>query len=82
MTENKKVNGWKVTAIIFIILFTLQALITIWGLFLISEDERKTNECYYDICEFYADAYYEEDVCYCYDYDNDELVIARTKYMK
>ncbi len=78
MTEQKKVNGWKVTAIIFIILFSLQVLVTIWGLVLIQVEEDKIDECYYDICEDYADYFFYEDFCYCYDTDDE---VVKTKYM-
>ena len=83
MTENKKTNSWKITAIIFIILFALETLVMIWGMILVQEEEEKTAECYYDICEDYPQAYFLEDVCYCYDYDQtDELVVVEEKYMK
>lgn len=83
MTKDQKTNIWKTIAIIFIILFTLETSLIIWGTILISEDEKNLNECYYNICGDYADAYFSEDVCYCYDYDtNDELVVVKTNYMK
>jgi len=83
MTENKKTNNWKTIAIIFIILFTLETLMIIWGTVLIQEEEEKTEECYYNICEDYPEAYFEEDYCYCYDYDQTgKLVVAESEYMK
>ncbi len=78
MTEYKKTNGWKVTAIIFIILFTLQMSFMIWGVTLVLEEEKNTDECYYDICEDYINAYFEEDVCYCYNADNE---VVKTELM-
>ena len=86
MTEDKKIanmklatNGWKVTAIIFIVLFSLQVLVTILGLVLIQIEEDKIDECYYDICEGYADALFYEDVCYCYNTDDE---VVKTENMK
>lgn len=84
MTENTKtkVNKWKTIAIIFIILFTLETSLIIWGITLINEEEENINECYYNICNGYPDAYLFENVCYCYDYDDkDELVVVETNYM-
>jgi hypothetical protein len=41
------------------------------------------NVCYYDICSGYIDAWWEEGVCYCYDYDLlGQLEVAKTEYMK
>jgi len=83
MTENKKTNHWKTIAIIFIILFTLETLTIIWGTILVQEEEEKTAECYYDICEDYPEAYFEDNFCYCYDYDQiGELVLAESNFMK
>lgn len=83
MTENKKTNKWKVVAIIFIILFTLETLMIIWGTILIQEEEEKTAECYYDICEDYPEAYFLDDYCYCYDYDQTgELDLVLMEYME
>ena len=77
------VNKWKVTAIIFIILFTLETLYFIWAIKYTLDEENKTLECYYEICEDYPDAWREGDLCYCYDYDvMGELTLAKTKVMK
>jgi hypothetical protein len=74
--------NWKIIAIIFIVLFSLLLTFNIWGWYLIAEEERLTNECYYDICEEYPEAYYEEDVCFCYDYSMmGKLEVVKTKYM-
>jgi len=77
------VNGWKVTAIIFITLLGLHLAFDIWMVNLVMEDEEKTNTCYYDICEGYADYWYGDDVCYCYEYDIlGSLQVEKTEYMK
>lgn len=77
------VNGWKVTAIIFIILFTLETAFLAWGTYLTIHEENIRNECYYDFCSGYEDAMYNtlvrDNICYCYDEDYN---IAKKKYMK
>lgn len=77
-------NGWKTTAIIFIILFILTWILIIWGMNMVDNDEENLNECYYNVCGDYPDAYYEENFCYCYEYGvfSGELEITKTEYMK
>ena len=75
--------NWKITAIIFIILFGLHLLLDVWMVYSVSVEEEKMNVCLYDICEYYPDAMYEDNVCYCHDYDMlGELIVAKTKYMR
>jgi len=83
MEEKKQWKGWKTLAIIFIILFTLETLYVVWSVSLALEEEKKTNECYYDICSDTVEAYYELDMCTCYDYDYEsgEYTEVRTKYI-
>lgn len=65
------VNKWKVTALIFIILFLAETIFLGYALSLANEDIEKENECAYNICEegeLYL--YYEfEGICECYDED-------------
>ncbi len=76
-------TNWKVIAIIFIILFTLETTIFVWGWYLIAEEDRMMKECYYEICGDYADAEIFGDVCSCYEYDLiGNLQTAKTVYMK
>ena len=76
-------DGWKVTAIIFIVLFILETGLFIWGWNETVQEEQNMNECYYDICGSYVDAWYELDVCTCYEYDIlGELMVAKTEYMR
>ena len=78
-----EIKTWKILAIIFIILTILEASYIYWGYYVYSSNLDKTNECWYDICGEYPDAYYEANVCTCYDYDIiGELVVAKTEYMK
>ncbi len=76
-------TGWKILAIIFMVLFIVETLFLVWALALAYAEEEKTYECYYDICNGSADALYDTGVCYCYDYDNlGGLVVSKTEYMK
>ena len=68
------VNGWKVTAIIFIVLFILETAFIFWAVGLANESTALENECYYDICDlgnpnsrydtWYVDTV--DKVCSCY----------------
>lgn len=41
---------------------------------------KNTNLCYYEICGDYPEAYYDSEICYCYDYDlMGEVRLAKTK---
>jgi len=74
---------WKASAIIFFILFAILLTFIIWSVWYYGDEEAKTNECYYDICGDYPQAFYVNDVCSCYEYDlMGGLVIAKETYMK
>ena len=76
-------NKWKTIAIIFIVLFSLLLIFNIWSVNLVLNEEEQTNICYYDVCENYPEAWYEDGVCTCYNYDdNYELEVTKTKYIK
>ena len=72
-------NGWKVTAIIFIILFVLETILFIFIISVGTGIVAKESECAINICEKYEKYYYDytENICYCF--ENDE--IAFQKYM-
>ncbi len=76
MEKNNGKKAWKILAIIFI------ALIFIW-IFKISYDKiDQENECYYNICGKYPDAFYQDKVCTCYDYDViGGIVVDKTQYI-
>ncbi len=77
-------KGWKITAIIFIVLFILETIsvvgLVMWGAAILNEEYEKESECIYNVCsgaETYI--YYEyEEVCECY--IDHELV--KSEYMK
>jgi hypothetical protein len=78
-------STWKTIAIIFIVLFTLETLVWIWGITAYYQELEDTNVCYYDICSEYPDAWYEVDtkVCSCYDYGLlGDLEVVKQEYMK
>lgn len=76
-------DKWKTIAIIFIILFVIETTYVIWEVNVYFNEVDKKNECYYDICNGYPDAYYEADVCTCYNYDMfGSLQIAKEEWMK
>ena len=72
-------NRWKVTAIIFIILFVIESLFLIWAYNVGTDMIENEIECSYDICNGYNAYIYDDvnEICYCY-LDNE---IAFTKYM-
>jgi len=81
--EKKQWKGWKVLAIIFIILFILENLWVGYGFYIIRQEERKITECYYDVCEDYPEAELVGNVCFCYDYDlMGNFVVVDTEIMK
>lgn len=75
-------TAWKTLAIIFIILFILETSYVSWSIWVYEQQIQKTNQCYYDICEGYPDAWYQDGLCTCYEYDlMGESVVAKQKLM-
>ena len=62
--------NWKTIAIIFITLFVIETSFFVWSYTLVLKEEKQTMECYYEICEDYPEAWLEEGLCTCGDYDN------------
>ncbi|HDK42037.1 MAG TPA: hypothetical protein ENG87_01555 [Candidatus Pacearchaeota archaeon] len=82
MKKEKVSRGWRTLAIILLILSVSMIILTIISIHQNTQQVKNTNICYYDICSDYPDAYYENDVCTCYDYDvlgNEQ--VAYTEYM-
>lgn len=74
--------NWKILAIVFMVLFTLETLYVVWSFWYYTKEEQRTYECYYDICSENYDAHYDGEVCTCYDLDVfGEYSIAKTEYM-
>jgi len=67
-------NGWKVTAIIFIILFIVETMFVYWAWTLGTDMIEQENTCSKNICSNYESFIYDEygETCYCY--VGDELV--------
>ena len=75
--------GWKILAIVFIVLFLIETSYLAWGLSLVITEEENTAECYYNICADYPQADYANKVCNCYDYDEENRYeITLREYMK
>lgn len=76
-----KEKHWKTLAIIFMVLFLLENLFFGWSLYLVNQEEKNINDCYYNTCNEYPEATFEENVCTCYDYDlMGSLIVAKTEY--
>jgi hypothetical protein len=75
-------NGWKIIAIISILINL--SIVLLFG-YLIYEDNKQVenkNICYFEICEGYREATYEEQVCTCYTEGDTEWIVAKQKYFK
>jgi len=74
---------WKIIAIALLVLFIAENILFGWALWSVSQDEKKTKICYYDICSNYVDADYMDNVCFCYERDVlGNLIVSKTEYMK
>ena len=73
------VNGWKITAIIFIVLFTLQCAFIIWGVTLAVDAEDKEADCSWNVCEDYASYRYYPYDKFCQCFEDGEVV--KTAYL-
>ncbi len=78
--ENK---NWKMIAIMSIIINIIMIVLWIWVYMDIIQEEEKTYECYYEVCDGYQDAWYENNVCTCYELDvMGNYVVEKEKYMR
>ncbi len=76
-------QGWKITAVIFIILFSCTWIWALYSIYSYSAEEERYYECQYDFCGEYPAAELIDNICYCYDYDLlGEYVLTKTEYMK
>lgn len=71
------VDGWKVTAWIFIILFILENIFIYWGVQLVNEQENNEIKCSNEICYNIkaASFIYDETTKTCVCYDNNVVPI-------
>jgi len=75
-------HTWKILALILLTIIILENLAIGWGVYLLNEEENKSNICYYDVCEGFPEAWYGEGICTCYDYDLiGNLQIVKEKYL-
>ncbi len=81
--EKQRFNGWKLTAIIFIVLFILQIVSLFayfkWAWDSINEDYEKESDCIYNVCSSAETYLYDEYTSVCECYVDGELV--NSKYM-
>ena len=63
-----KVN-WKTIAIILVILFCLENAFLAYSYYYSIKEDKRIKQCYYDLCSEYPEAYFVDDICYCYNYD-------------
>jgi len=70
MEVKRKMNGWKITAIIFIILFVLETLAGLWIVSKGLDVVKKEDACSQVICgpDTYDAYWYDRagEICYCY----------------
>ena len=77
------VNGWKVTAIIFITLFVLETSVFIIGYNEVTKDIDFENRCYYDVCDLgnidskYTAYNYEDTYNVCTCWQNEKIVLEK-----
>lgn len=77
------VNGWKVTAIVFMATTLGLCLYIGYSIYVYNKEQNNIDICYYEVCNDYVDAWYSEGVCYCYERDLlGELIVGKTKLMK
>jgi uncharacterized protein YpmS len=72
-------NGWKIFAIILLVILILENAFIIYAFYVSFQENERKLECYYDVCEDYADAYYDVStkLCGCYDEFGDIQVRKR-----
>jgi len=68
MKNQEKVNGWKIAAIIFLILVILESSLIVWAIREAIQSIKNENECSINICANYDSYIYDdyEKMCYCY----------------
>lgn len=66
--NKQKTNGWKITAIIFIILFVLENIGIGFLMVAVQKDLNKEDKCIYNICSDYTSYIYYDfnGLCECY----------------
>ena len=78
-----KPETWKVIALVIIILFAVENIFIGFIIYIAAAEAKAERECYYNFCGEYPDASYNNEICYCYDYDlMGELNIVKTGVLK
>jgi len=73
---------WKTLAIILIFIIIIETLAFAYIIYLGTKEINNEYECLYTICGEYPQAFYDDLVCSCYDYDiMGNLQVIKTEYM-
>lgn len=76
-------DGWKITAIIFIVLFLVETAYVGWAVYITIDAEKKNTYCLYEYCKNYSYGEVLGNVCTCYEYDMlDQLVEVDYKVLE
>ncbi len=62
-------NSWRTFAIVLLILFILQSLSIITSILNDFEQDQNEKSCSYDTCDGYDESEFDNEICYCYEYD-------------
>ncbi len=82
--------NWKILAIILLVIVILENAFLAWGYSLVLEEDRlyaeqeqKMNVCYYETCSDYPEAWFENNVCSCYQVNTEgtDYEVAKETYM-
>lgn len=65
--ENRK--GWKILAIILLVILVLENAMIFWGVSLVNKDTSNEKECMLNLCSNYSAYYYDinQKICSCYE---------------
>ena len=75
-------NGWKITAIIFMTLFIIETSFIFWSVDTYNKMEEKDNECFFDICKLgesneYDQYYFDTNSNLCSCYKDEEIALQK-----
>lgn len=76
-SKNKTGKGWKILAIVLLVILVLENAFILWGVSLVNKDTANEKECMLNICQDYSSYYYNVDQQMCSCYENKEV-----KYQK
>ena len=73
-------NGWKIIAIVFIIIFLIETIFIYWAYTNGTKTLNNEYDCAWEVCDGYESYYYDgyDNMCYCFVGDE----INKTELMK